>query len=55
MVRKITSVETRTLKEAAIALVDDTSGESIPSLDAVLAVLMGRMPQKEYIEFCNNL
>lgn len=52
---KIKNIETKTLKEVASLLMDNFEDGSGLTFDAVMAELEERMPEEEYVLFCDNL
>lgn len=55
IIAKVQPLKTATLKEMAVNLGADLSTEATMVLDAVTRVLMQRMPEDEFIKFCDTL
>lgn len=54
-VQKFSSLSTKELIKAAIQLNDDFSDAATQMFSAVLDILMERMPEQDFIKFCDEL
>lgn len=52
---KFSKLSISELKKAAISLNDDFSNAADLMMNAVMDLLMERMPEQEFIKFCNEL
>lgn len=55
MIARLQTVKTSQLKEMAVLLNEDFSNEATIVSNAVLDVLMARLPEEEFVEFCDSL
>lgn len=55
IVAKATFAKTAQIKEMLFKLASDLSGEATIVTDALLTVLEGRLPENEFISFCEEL
>lgn len=55
MIAKLQTVKTSQLKEMAVLLEKDLSREADIVSNAVLDVLIARLPEEEFVEFCDSL
>lgn len=55
LIAKAATLETEMLKDMAAKLVEDFQDGAGEVFDAVLSVLMDRMGEEEYVDFCDSL
>lgn len=55
LIAKIQPLSTKTLKEMAAKVNEDLSAEATIVLNAITNVLMNRMPEDEFVAFCDSL
>ena len=54
-VQKFSKLSTQELIKSAIQLNDDFSDASMQMFNAVLDILMERMPEQDFVKFCDEL
>lgn len=52
---RLNKFTTKALKTEAIKLMQNTSNSASQVLDVVLDILMNRLPEVEFVEFCETL
>ena len=52
---KVRALDTKMLKEVANLLMDNFKTGTDLAFEVVMAELEDRMPEEEYVEFCDNL
>jgi hypothetical protein len=55
IIAKISPLSVKALKELAVKLNGDLSTEASIVLDAIMDTLMNRMPEDEFVSFCDTL